>query len=134
MGLNTNLNILEIKKAAFCKKERSTLWVSWYYEATVDHVFVSCQVDQSLWSWIANYNNFVCDCLCVVNFWELDYCIALKNANLVEIIQGVVLWSLWLDKNRIVFRNDNILNIQTLCSKIISIAFFWTSQQKTHLT
>ena len=101
---------------------------------SVDHLLVTCPVAHSIWSWIATFNNFVFYSTTVGQLWELDYCIPLKDANLVKMIRGAVLWSLWLDRNRIVFRNGNILNIQALGSKIISLAFFWASQQKTDLT
>lgn len=57
----------------------------------------------------------------------------LKDANLVEIIRGAVLWLLWLDRNRIV-KDGRIHDIKTLGSKIISTAYFWASQQKSDLT
>ena len=92
---------------------------------SVDHLFVSCHVAHSIWSWIVNFNNFVFEGSTVEKLWELDYCIPLKDVNLVEIIRGAVLWSIWLDKNRIEFRDGRILDVQDLGSTIISLAYFW---------
>lgn len=84
---------------------------------------------KSLWNWIANFNRFYFE-----ELWEIDYCIPLKDANLVEIIRGAVLWSLRLDRNRIMFKDGRIHEIQDLDSKIIPTAYFWASQQKVDST
>lgn len=70
----------------------------------------------------------------IEDLWEIDYCIPLKDANLEEIIRGSVLWSLWLDRNRIVFKDGRIQDIKFLGSKILSVAYFWASQQKSDLS
>ena len=58
---------------------------------SVNHLFVNCHYAGSIWAWIATYNRFVFVCDSIVDLWELDYCIPLKDANLVEIIRGAVL-------------------------------------------
>jgi hypothetical protein len=72
-------------------------------EETIDHLFVTCVFIQSIWQWIVRFNNFYFDFDNIVALWDIDYCIPLKEPKLTEIIRGAVLWSLWNDRNRIIF-------------------------------
>ena len=64
----------------------------------------------------------------------MDYCIPLKDANLVEIIRGAVLWNIWLDRNRILFNAGHVYTVQVLGAKIMALANFWATNQKSNLT
>lgn len=57
--------------------------------------------------------------------WEIDKCIPLKDSNLVELIRGVVLWYLWLERNIIIFRTCQGRNIKGIGAQILCTAHFW---------
>lgn len=54
--------------------------------------------------WIARYNGFVSDMRSLGDLWEIGNCIPLKDANLVELIRGAVIWNIWLERNQIIFQ------------------------------
>ena len=64
----------------------------------------------------------------------MDYCIPLKDPNIIEIIRGSVLWSLWLDRNIIIFQGGQVQAVHVLGSKILTIARFWALNQKIDLS
>jgi len=101
---------------------------------TVDHLFVTCNFARSIWNWIARYNNFSFDYTNIGTLWKIDYCIPLKEPNIIEIIRGSVLWNIWLDRNRIIFKEGNIQDVHVIVSKILTMARFWASNQKSDLT
>lgn len=64
----------------------------------------------------------------------MDYCISLKEFNIVEIIRSSVLWNLWLDRNRIIFKGRQIQDVHVLGAKILVVARFWALNKKSDLT
>ena len=103
-------------------------------EETIDHLFVNCVFIQSIWQWIARFNNFYFDFYNIVALWDIDYCIPLKEPKLTEIIRGAVLWSLWNDQNRIIFQQGQVHNVKVLGFKVMSVARFWALHQKQDLS
>ena len=101
---------------------------------SVDHLFVNCTYARSIWNWIATYNNFIFDYATIGALWDMDYCIPLKEPDLIEIIRGSVLWTIWLDRNRIIFKEGKVQDVQILGAKILTMARFWALNQKTDLT
>ena len=75
-------------------------------------------------AWIARFNNFYFDFDNIEAVWDMDYCIPLKEPKITEIIRGAVLWSLWNDRNRIIFQNGQVYDVKVLGSKIMSVARF----------
>lgn len=61
-------------------------------------------------------------------------CITSKDDNLVEIICGVVIWNIWLERNRIIFKDGHVKHIQLLGSKIIAVAKFWAQNEKNDMS
>lgn len=91
---------------------------------TVDHLFVRCPFAFSIWRWIALHNGFLFDVNYIQELWKMGSCITSKDDNLVEIIYGVVIWNIWLERNRIIFKDGHVKHIQLLGSKIIAVAKF----------
>ena len=71
----------------FCDQPEST-----------DHLFTQCSFIRLIWIWIANHNNFTYNCHTLDELWLIDASIPLKDRLLVELLRGVVLWTIWLEK------------------------------------
>ena len=57
---------------------------------------------------------------------DVDAYIPLKDRPLVELIKGVVLWVIWLERNRLCFNtNSNCKSIISIAAQIVSLATFW---------
>jgi hypothetical protein len=57
------------------------------------------------------------------DLWEIDYSIPLKNQYVVELIRGAVLWSVWLERNRLCFHDQSkLMNVDVVGLLIISLA------------
>jgi hypothetical protein len=97
---------------------------------TVDHLFLTCPVAAAIWTWIANYNGFVFECSTIQELWDIDACIPMKESKLVELIRGAVLWTIWLERNRLIFKGGTVKTIQGLGVQIRSVASFWCKNQK----
>ena len=67
---------------------------------TIDHLFVTCPLISSIWSWIAEHNNFNFDCVTIADLWVLDAFIPLKDSLLIELIRAATLWTIWLNRNK----------------------------------
>lgn len=78
---------------------------------TVDHLFVQCSVASSIWQWIALHNGFDFEMTSIQELWDIGNCIPLKDANLVELARGAVIWNIWLERNRIIFQDGQVKNI-----------------------
>ena len=48
-----------------------------------------------------------------------------KDRLLVELLRGSILWTIWLERNRICFNDTNPLPIKSIGTRIISFASFW---------
>jgi hypothetical protein len=55
----------------------------------------------------------------------LNFSISLKDAIVVEIVRGAVLWAVWLERNKIVFISSKLRSLKCLALQIISLASFW---------
>jgi zinc-binding in reverse transcriptase len=77
-------------KCVFCDLDEST-----------DHLFVSCNLINQLWQWIIKYNNFYFDGDTIQDLWQIDCCVPLKNKFVVEMVRGEVLWTIWLERNKL---------------------------------
>ena len=105
------------------------------FSRRIDKPFVCDLLLHSIdWQWIIQFNNFYFVFDNIGTLWDMDYCIPLKDPKLIEIIRGAVLWTLWNDRNRIIFQNGQVHDIKVLGSKIISVACFWALNQKQDLT
>jgi zinc-binding in reverse transcriptase len=96
---NTNLRKKgwnENTQCMFCNEDESTY-----------HLFVTCPYIFSIWTWIAIFNNFSFQGYVVEDLWELDYSIPLKNQYVVELVRGVILWNVWLERNRLCFNEQS---------------------------
>jgi hypothetical protein len=54
---------------------------------------------------------------------KIDYSILLKNQYVVELIRGAILWSFWLEMNRLCFYDQSkTKNVAVIGLHIISLA------------
>jgi zinc-binding in reverse transcriptase len=58
----------------------------------IEHLFVQCPYVNSIWQWLARYNNFVFTGTTLDDIWMLDAFIPFKNKVVMEMIRGVVMW------------------------------------------
>jgi zinc-binding in reverse transcriptase len=87
-------------KCVFCDCEEST-----------NHLFVTCPLLQ----WIARYNNFYFEG--PLYLWQIECCIPLKNQFVTEFIRGAVLWTIWLERNKLVFTDKKACSVTILEGK-----------------
>lgn len=92
---------------------------------TIDHLFVTCPIASSIWSWIASHNNFLFNCSHLSDLWILDAYIPLKDKFLLELIRAATLWILWLNRNRVYFNGSPVPSLASLGSQIISLTTYW---------
>jgi zinc-binding in reverse transcriptase len=78
-------------------------------QESINHLFLHCSITTCLWSWFINYNNFSFYINIILELWQLNYCIPYKDSNLCEITRGAFLWTIWNEKNMIIFQ-DKIHN------------------------
>lgn len=48
----------------------------------------------------------------------------MKDPNIVKIIRGVVLWSVWLERNMLIFKGASSRSVQSIGVQIVAIAQF----------
>lgn len=106
------------KSCVFCQEEE-----------TVSHLFLHCQLVSRIWNWIANFNGFTFVCATMADLWAIDAYIPMKDSNVVELIRGAVLWCVWLERNSLIFKNENAKSLQSLGAQIISLVKFWCQHQ-----
>lgn len=99
-------------------------------QETVSHLFLTCSMVSQIWHWIARYNNFVFTCVSLDDLWDIGTCIPMKDDNLVMMIIGAVLWTVWLERNRLIFKGGVAKGPHTLGTQIIAFVKFWCSLQK----
>lgn len=87
---------------------------------------------RSIWTWIATHNNFNFECADIADLWSLDTLIPLKDKSMVELVRGTILWTIWLERNKLCFQNSSIPSIQSVGAKIISLATLWCKSLGTN--
>ena len=55
----------------------------------------------------------------------MDAAIPLKDRLLIELVRGAILWSVWLERNRVIFKEAQSKTPKALGISIISLATFW---------
>jgi hypothetical protein len=63
------------------------------------------------------------------DLWLLDAFIHLKRAQLLKLIRGAVLWTIWLERNCNCFHSITPKTVQAFDIKFLSLVQFWC----THL-
>ena len=60
-----------------------------------------------IWDWKTAYNGFTFTCSTISDLWLLDSAIPLKDRLLVEMIRGAVIWTVWLERNKVCLKGSN---------------------------
>jgi zinc-binding in reverse transcriptase len=94
-------------------------------EENADHLFVQCPYVNSIWQWLTQYNNFIFVGMTLEDIWLLDAVIPFKNMIVVEMIRSVVMWTIWLEKNRIYFQNKGVRSFKIIGMHILSLVTYW---------
>ena len=94
-------------------------------QENADHLFVSCSYVQCIWQWIASHNNFIFNGITLDDLWLIEACIPLKDKNTVMLMLASVLWTIWLERNRICFNTTTPLSVKSIGAKLISLAHLW---------
>jgi hypothetical protein len=68
-------------------------------------------------------------CNTIDDLWFLDALFPYKNSKVCEVVRGVVLWTLWKERNRIIFEGGNCKTIRALDSNVIYLAKYWSLSQ-----
>jgi zinc-binding in reverse transcriptase len=92
-----------------------------------DYLFVTCPYINSIWQWIARHNFFNFQGSTLQDLWNLDCSILLKDTIIVETIRGVILWVVWLERNKVCFRSSSPRSIKSIGIQIISLTTFWST-------
>ena len=93
-----------------------------------NYLFVTCFFIGSIWSWLANFNNFEFDYTTVEELWLLDASIPLKDRLLIEMVRGAVLWTVWLARNKLCFQGV-FSNPRSIGAQILSLLNFWVTSR-----
>jgi hypothetical protein len=109
---------IENTKCIFCDDEEFT-----------SHLFVTCPLVKQIWQWIAKYNNFLFEGNTLSDLWLVNYCIPLKNKFVTELLRGAVLWTIWLERNKLVLTDKKTSSIVMLGRKIINLTHYWCLQK-----
>lgn len=64
--------------------------------------------------------------------WPIDNLIPLKDKKIVELVRGAVIWSIWLEKNRNIFRGGNIKSYRSLDISIINLVKYLCQMSKNN--
>jgi hypothetical protein len=91
----------------------------------VDHLFLHYTVLSCLWSWICRYNNCSFTCNTFSDLWIIDANFSYKNNDICEIIRGAFLWTIWKERNKIVFERAKCKSLRALGNSIITLAKYW---------
>ena len=51
---------------------------------------------------------------------------------MVELVRGSILWTLWLERNKLCFQNRSIPSVQSVGAKIVSLATLWCNSLGTN--
>jgi hypothetical protein len=97
---------------------------------TVDHLFLHCAVSLCLWSWICRHNNYSFSCNTISDMWFIDVNFPYKNKDIYEIIRGAFLWTIWKEKNIIVFEGAKCKSLRALGTSIITLAKYLCGKKK----
>jgi hypothetical protein len=94
---------------------------------TIHHLFVTCPFINSIWQWISAYNNFYFTGTTLKDIWIMDYAIPMKDKALLELIRGAIFWTIWLERNKLIFTDKSTSSIRNLAMKFISLLSYWCS-------
>lgn len=94
-----------------------------------DHVFVVCPYISKIWQWIAACNGFQYNCQTSQDLWFIDTCIPLKDRVLIELHRGAIMWTIWLERNRLIFKGATCKNSAMMGAQIIAMASFWCQKK-----
>jgi hypothetical protein len=87
---------------------------------------VHCTIVRCLWVWIVSYNNFSFNCNSIDDLWQINAYFPYKVNNICEILKGAVLWVIWNERNRLIFKGGNCKTVRTLGNNIIMLAKYWS--------
>jgi hypothetical protein len=77
---------------------------------------------------LAQYNNFIFIGMTLEDIWLLDAVIPFKNRIVAENDRGVVMWIIWLERNRICFQNKGVRSVKIIGMHILSLVTYWYQQ------
>ena len=60
----------------------------------------------------------------------IDASIPLKDRLLIELLRGAVLWTIWLERNRLCFNVSSPSSIKVIGTKIIALTQFWCKSKE----
>lgn len=75
------------------------------------------------WDWISAFNGFQFPCASI-DVWILDAGIPLKDRRLLELVRSAVLWSVWLERNRVFFLMVHLLQPKHLVPEYCPLKLF----------
>lgn len=87
-----------------------------------------------IWKWIFLFNSIY------VDIHRVEDLITIRN-NMIrndrvgfDIICSAVIWSMWLDRNRICFKNGPALTLRRLEADISALVTYWTGNMPTDVS
>jgi zinc-binding in reverse transcriptase len=96
----------------------------------MDNLFLHCTVSSCLWSWICRYNNYYFTCNTLSDLWIIDANLPYKNNDICEIIRRAFLWTIWKERNKIVFEGAKCKSLRALGNSIITLAEYWCGKKR----
>lgn len=70
---------------------------------SANHLFVEFSYISVIWKWIAEFIGLNFQCSTIDELWYIDAVIPLINTLLIELVRGVLLWKVWLSRNKVIF-------------------------------
>jgi hypothetical protein len=62
----------------------------------------------------------------IKEIWKLNAYIPYKHDNICETARCAVLWIIWNERNRLIFRESNYKSVRTLGSQILTLIKYWS--------
>jgi hypothetical protein len=63
---------------------------------------------------LVNHNHFWFEGTSLEDIWLIDALLPYKNIQLVKMIRGALLWTIWLKRNRLCFHTGSPKSIRTI--------------------